>query len=206
VPAAIGGPIPAKNQDEIVFRWLGTANYEMAYKGHVYLLDTYYDRTPRTRSIGFTAADVKNATAIFVGHAHFDHISDIGPVAINTGATVVGAPITIQTAEQLGVPARQVVTIGLSTKTLRLPGISVDSALARHREIPQELFALNMRIYDIDLGPATDSQKEQLKAVQARGTFAPAVLTVGTLAFFFTFDQRFRVLYLDSAGAKVPRA
>jgi hypothetical protein len=39
---------------------------------------TYFDRTPRSHKLGFTAVDVKTVTAIFVSHARFDHISDIG--------------------------------------------------------------------------------------------------------------------------------
>jgi L-ascorbate metabolism protein UlaG (beta-lactamase superfamily) len=92
--AVTGGPTPPVDSDTVVIRWLGNANYEFAYKGKVYLFDSYFDRTPRSNSLGFTAADVKNATAIFVSHAHFDHISDIGPVSRQTGAPVVGAPLT----------------------------------------------------------------------------------------------------------------
>ena len=78
--AVTGGPLPPADSETVVIRWLGNANYEFAYKGKVYLFDTYFDRTPRSHKLGFTAADVKTATAIFVSHAHFDHISDIGPV------------------------------------------------------------------------------------------------------------------------------
>jgi L-ascorbate metabolism protein UlaG (beta-lactamase superfamily) len=41
---------------------------------------------------------------VFVSHAHFDHISDVGPVARQTGARIVGAPITAEVAKKLGVP------------------------------------------------------------------------------------------------------
>src|SRR5579862_9385541 len=102
--AVTGGPTPPESSDTVVIRWLGNANFEFAYKGKVYLFDAYFDRTPRAHKLGFTAADVKTAEAIFVSHAHFDHISDIGPVARQTGAPVVGAPITIETARKLGVP------------------------------------------------------------------------------------------------------
>src|SRR5215471_11505223 len=100
--AVTGGPLPPPESDAVVIRWLGNANFEFAHKGKVFLFDAYFDRTPRSHDIGFKAADVTKAEAIFVSHAHFDHISDIGPVARQTGAPVVGAPITIATAKTLG--------------------------------------------------------------------------------------------------------
>src|SRR5215212_9090403 len=107
VPALIGGPVPPETSDIAVFRWLGNSNYEIAYHGKVLLIDTYYDRTARNHPIGFRAADVNRADALLVGHAHFDHISDIGPVSRQTGAPVIGSEITIDTAIKLGTPAAQ---------------------------------------------------------------------------------------------------
>jgi len=103
-PAVTGGPLPPADSDIVVLRWLANANFEFAYRGKVYLFDAYFDRTPRSHSLGFKAADITKAEAIFVSHAHFDHISDIGPVAKQTGAPVVGAPITAETAKKLGAP------------------------------------------------------------------------------------------------------
>ena len=51
-PALIGGPIPGPRSDVAVIRWLGTSNYEVAWKGKVFLFDTYYERPGRTRPIG----------------------------------------------------------------------------------------------------------------------------------------------------------
>src|SRR5215831_17224362 len=107
--AVTGGPLPPPESDMVVIRWLGNANFAFAHKGKVYLFDAYFDRTPRSHAIGFKAADVSKAEAIFVSHAHFDHISDIGPVARQTGARVVGAPITIETAKKLSAPEGQLV-------------------------------------------------------------------------------------------------
>src|SRR6185437_6829860 len=83
-PALIGGPVPSASSDTAVLRWLGTANYEVAYKGKVFLFDTYYDRPGRTRPIGFKVDQVKRADVIFIGHAHSDHISDVAAVAKQT--------------------------------------------------------------------------------------------------------------------------
>jgi hypothetical protein len=101
-----GGPLPPSDSDIVVIRWLGNANFEFGYKNKVYLFDAYFDRTPRSHPLGFKAADVSKAEAIFISHAHFDHISDVGPVARQTGAPVIGAPLTAEVAQKLGVPQR----------------------------------------------------------------------------------------------------
>src|SRR5438045_1790519 len=75
-PAVTGGPSPPASSDTVVIRWLGNANFEFGYKNKVYLFDAYFDRSPRSHDIGFKAAEVSKAEAIFVSHAHFDHISD----------------------------------------------------------------------------------------------------------------------------------
>ena len=115
--AVTGGLMPPADSETVVIRWLGNANYEFAYKGKVYLFDTYFDRTPRSHKLGFAAADVKKAEAIFVSHAHFDHISDIGPVSRQTGAPVIGAPLTAEMAKKLGTPESQIV--GFDSKSYR---------------------------------------------------------------------------------------
>src|SRR5258705_802178 len=133
-PAVTGGPMPSPESDAVVIRWLGNANFEFAYKGKVYLFDAYFDRTPRTHQVGFTSADVSKAEAIFVSHAHFDHISDIGLVARQTGAPVVGAPITAETAIKLGVPERQIVAAN-GGENLKCGDATAETALAHNSTI-----------------------------------------------------------------------
>src|SRR6516165_6494272 len=87
--AAIGGPLLPATSETAVFRWLANANYELDYRGQVFLFDTYYNRKARNRPLGFSAEHVKRASVIFLGHGHFDHMSDIVPVAAQTGAPVV---------------------------------------------------------------------------------------------------------------------
>ena len=48
-PALVGGPMLPGNSDIAVIRWLGNANYEVAFGGKVYLFDTYFDRVARSR-------------------------------------------------------------------------------------------------------------------------------------------------------------
>src|SRR6204780_5046122 len=127
--AVSGGPLPPPESDTVVVRWLGNANFEFAYKGKVYLFDAYFDRTPRSHNIGFTAADVKRADAIFVSHAHFDHISDIGPVSRQTGAPVIGAPLTAEIAKKLGTPEQQIV-VAKGGESMKLGDATGEMALA----------------------------------------------------------------------------
>jgi L-ascorbate metabolism protein UlaG (beta-lactamase superfamily) len=198
-PAAIGGPVPGKDDDTAVLRWLGTANYEISYRGQVFLFDTYYNRKARSVPIGFTAEQVKRADAIFIGHAHFDHIADVGPVARQTKAPVVGAPITIETAIKLGVPADKTMTVK-GGETLKFGDVTVDVALAHHSQAPKGLQDLLHKIYAVELRPDTPEEAALTKAVRARGTFAPEVRTKGTMAYGLTFPNGFKVLVLDSAG------
>jgi len=199
-PALIGGPVPAAASDTMVIRWLGTANYEVGYQGKVYLFDTFYDRPGRSRPIGFTVDQVKRADAIFVGHAHYDHISDIAAVAKQTGAMVYGAPITVATAIKLGVPQTQTRVVN-DGDALTLGGVKVLVALARHSTIQDGLTAAHRAMYDIDeLGPLTPEQTAHAKEIAAKGTFVPDVIDKGTLAFALITPSGFSLVDFDTAG------
>jgi L-ascorbate metabolism protein UlaG (beta-lactamase superfamily) len=198
VPAAMGGPM-LKDKNKIVLRWLSTSNYELAFRGHVYLLDVYFDRGPRNRPTGIVPDQVKSTDAIFIGHAHFDHISDVAPIAQRTKAKVYGAPISMETAVKLGVPQDQVNVVA-GGETLKFPGFTVDAALAQHSSLKREVLDAMGKVYDLDSGPATPDEAAAEKAIMAKGTFAPDVITKGTIAYGFTFDTGFKLLWLDSAG------
>jgi L-ascorbate metabolism protein UlaG (beta-lactamase superfamily) len=199
VPAAIGGPTLPPTNETAVFRWLANANYELAYRGQVFLFDTYYNRKARNRPVGFTAEQVKRAGVIFLGHGHFDHMSDIVPVAAQTGAPVVGAPVTIETAVKMGLPAKQAIPVA-GGETLHFGDVTVDVALAHHSQPAQGIQEALANLYKVELPPDTPEQAAISAAVRARGTFSPDVLDKGTLAFALTFPNGFKVLNLDSAG------
>jgi Beta-lactamase superfamily domain len=120
VPAAMGGPL-LRDPGKIMLRWLSTSNYELVYRGQVFLLDAYFERGPRNRPTGIVPSEVKQTDAIFIGHAHFDHMSDAAPIAQKTKAKVVGAPITIETAYKLGLPEGQG-TVVAGGETLKFRG------------------------------------------------------------------------------------
>lgn len=105
-PASTGGPLP-RDPETVVVRWLGHTNYELVYRGNVFLLDAYYGRLPRSHPIGVAPQDFTRATAIFIGHPHFDHISDAAAVAKQTGAPVIGAAPGGEVLSRGGLPERQ---------------------------------------------------------------------------------------------------
>jgi L-ascorbate metabolism protein UlaG (beta-lactamase superfamily) len=198
VPAAMGGPL-LQERDKIALRWLSTSNYELVYRGKVFLLDVYFDQGPRNRPTGVVPAEVKRADAIFIGHAHFDHISDVGTIAPITKARVFGAPVSIETAVKLGVPSGQATAVA-GGETLNIDGVVVDAALAQHSTLKQEVLQTLGQVYDADAGPATPEQAAAEAAIRAKGTFAPEVITKGTIAYGFTFPTGFKLVWIDSAG------
>ncbi len=201
--AVTGGPMPPPESDTVVIRWLGNANFEFAYMGKVYLFDAYFDRTPRAHKVGFTATDVTKAEAVFVSHAHFDHISDIGAVARQTGAPVVGAPITAETAKKLGVPEKQIV-VAKGGETMKFGDATVEIALAQHSTIQAGLTDIYASLYQNDSPPYSEEEKKELVRVRSLGTFDPKVITEGTLAYGLVFPSGFKAVLVGSAGPITP--
>lgn len=199
-PALIGGPVPSAASDTVVMRWLGTANYEIAYKGKVYLFDTYYDRPGRTRPIGFKVDQVKRADAIFIGHAHSDHISDIAAVAKQTGALVIGSKISIDTAIRLGVPEGQTRVV-VDGDSLTFGPVKVLVALARHSTIQDGLIAAHRQLYQVDgLGPLTPEQEAHDREIASKGSSDPHLIDQGTIAFAMVLPSKFSIVVFDTAG------
>lgn len=198
-PAIAGGPLPSQQSDTVVVRWLGNANFEFGYKNKVYLFDAYFDRTPRSHDIGLKVSDITKAEAVFVSHAHFDHISDIGPIAKQTHAPVVGAPVTAEVAKKLGVPDAQIV-VAKGGESLHFGDATVEVALAQHSTIQPGLLDIYSSLYKNDSPEFTDAEKEKLKAVQARGSFDPKIITEGTLAFGLVFPSGFKAVLVGSSG------
>ena len=198
-PTAMGGPPPPIST--IVLRWLGTANYELAYGNQVVLLDAYFDRGPRNRSIGLTAQGIKHADLILIGHAHSDHIADAAAVARQTGALVVGAATAIQVVRAAGLPLDQTRTVtGRDGEILQFKGFTVEPVLAHHSILQRSVLAkFGDALAAVDSGP-TAAEAAAEAEIDARGSNDPSVRTEGTLAYLLTFDTGFRLLWLDSAG------
>ena len=117
-----GGPGP-QNPHTLAVRWTGFSNFELAYKGKIILLDAYFDRGKDYPPLGFSAADVKKADAIIIGHGHYDHMSDAASVGIRTGATLVGAALTTDVLKSESVPESQIRTVtGKGDEVLNIRG------------------------------------------------------------------------------------
>jgi L-ascorbate metabolism protein UlaG (beta-lactamase superfamily) len=201
--AVTGGPTPPTSSDVVVIRWLGNANFEFAYRGKVYLFDAYFNRTPRSHDIGFKAEDIKKAEAIFVSHAHFDHISDVATIAKQTGAPVVGAPVSAEVAKKLGVPDQQIV-VAKGGETMKFGDAAMEIALAQHSTIQAGLTDIYLNLYQNDSPPFSDDEKKELARVRSLGTFDPKVITEGTLAYGITFPSGFKAVLIGSAGPITP--
>lgn len=197
VPASQGGPMPTG--DTAVLRWLGTSNFELAYHSKVIVMDTFYDRPPRTRPLGFTIDQVRRADAILIGHAHYDHISDVAPVAAQTGAPVVGSALSTQTAQALGVPAERLVTVA-GGETLTYGDIVVKPVHVVHSTIEAGLIPALGQLYKVDAPALTPEQQAHAQAVQARGTMDPKVVTEGTMGFTFHLPGGYKIIWFDSVG------
>lgn len=198
---ATGGQYP-RNPRTLAIRWAGEANYELAYNGQIILLDAYYDRGSPFPSVGFKAADIKRANAILIGHGHTDHMSDAATVGAQTGAIVVGAPVTTEKLLTQPIDAKQVRTVtGRGGERIELRGITIEPILGRHSVPPRDITAS----FDAAIKPyvtsRTPEQQAEQKMIAQRGTGGPRVAEEGTIAYLITLNNGFRIMYRDTAGA-----
>ena len=198
VQTSAGGPAPA-GSDTLTVRWFGCANHEIAFRDKVILLDAWYDRGPRNRPLGFAPPDVTRAGLIINGHAHFDHIADIADVAKRTGAAVMGAPISIGYLRDQGLPESQLLTTA-GGEHFDFDGFTVDAILAHHSILPTEVLQKLGDALAADSAPFSPAEQQQRADIRARGLSDPLIITQGTIAYLFTFDNGFRLLYRNSAG------
>ncbi|MFF0494085.1 MBL fold metallo-hydrolase [Nocardia sp. NPDC004068] len=78
--------------DRVVVSWFGCASFAVALGGTVFLLDAWVPRGLTAGYVPTTPAEVAalRPAAIFLGHGHFDHAADAGPIARASGAVVYG--------------------------------------------------------------------------------------------------------------------
>ncbi len=195
-----GGAFP-KDPSTLAIRWTGFSNFELVYKGQIILLDAYFDRGSMFPPLGFKAADVKRANLILIGHGHVDHMSDAASVGSQTGAPVVGAPVTTEKLLTQKISANQVRTVaGRGGELLEFPGFTVEPILGRHGEPPKDVTeAFQNALKPFAKAPTVEQEKERA-AIRARGTNDTRVIAEGTIAFLITLDNGFRIFYRDSGG------
>ena len=92
--------VPLGLPDGLELEWLGVAGYRLSYEGVSILVDPYVSRVPlsalllRRRALPSpTLIDrhIKPASAVLIGHTHWDHAVDAPALARRDGATVYGS-------------------------------------------------------------------------------------------------------------------
>jgi L-ascorbate metabolism protein UlaG (beta-lactamase superfamily) len=91
--------------------WFGVSTFRLTVARRTIWLDAYVDRVPSAPPVGITAAGVREADWILVGHSHFDHVWGAETIAKNTGATIVGSYETVRIMELAGVPSEQLICV-----------------------------------------------------------------------------------------------
>jgi L-ascorbate metabolism protein UlaG (beta-lactamase superfamily) len=198
--ASTGGAMP-RNPHTLAVRWTGYGNFELVYGGHILLLDAYYDRGSLYPSLGVKAADIKRADAILIGHGHFDHMSDAATIGARAGATVLGAPVTVEKLATQPIDPKQVKAVtGRGGEFLTFAGFTVEPVLARHGEPPANIVGPIDAALKQVTPPATEQQAAEQAAIRQRGTSDKRVIAEGTIAYLITLDDGFRIMYRDSGG------
>src|SRR5689334_11488848 len=75
--------------DRVIVSWFGVTSLAASFRGHVVLLDAYLSR-PNPSDVDELV--LLRPQAIFLGHAHYDHLGDAGEIVARTGAQVIGTP------------------------------------------------------------------------------------------------------------------
>jgi len=200
VPASTGGPRPS-DKHLMVIRWLGWATYEVAYEDKIILMDAFIDTDPR-RNVGVKLSDVRHADAILIGHPHFDHIIDAPLLSKQTGAPIFVAPAGRAYLEQQAVPAARIRYVR-GGETVRLPGFTVETALAVHAVHDPDLTKqLGQFVHAAD--PMSEDEQKiwntEIKAIPSGNPKDPEqdIIHRGTMAYLVTFDDGTRVAFRDS--------
>jgi L-ascorbate metabolism protein UlaG (beta-lactamase superfamily) len=124
-------------------------------------------------------------------------------VSRQTGAPVIGAPLTAEIAKKLGTPDNQIV-VAKGGESMKFGDATVEIALAQHSTIQPGLIDIYAALYKNDSPPFTDEENKQFAEVRSRGTFDPKVITEGTLAYALTFPSGFKAVLIGSSGPITP--
>jgi L-ascorbate metabolism protein UlaG (beta-lactamase superfamily) len=195
-----GGPAPADSRT-LAIRWIGYANFELAYNGQVLLLDAAFDRGSIFPPLGFKIPDINRVDAILIGHGHADHMSDAAAVAARTKAIVVGAAVTADKLLSQSVDSQQVRRVtGRGGELVELRGMKIEPILGRHSVRQTEITGPFEKALQSVSPPVTPAQAAEQKLINQRGVNDPRLATEGTITYLITLDTGFTVLFRDSAG------
>ncbi|MBU1670053.1 MAG: MBL fold metallo-hydrolase [Actinobacteria bacterium] len=117
---------------DIRLRWLGTAGFRVEHGGNVFLVDPFLSRNAEARPAQeLTAADLSDASYIFVSHGHFDHLADVPEIARLSGARVFCSAVAAGTLREKGVDPAQVTVLSGQERTV-LEGFEVTVTPTKH--------------------------------------------------------------------------
>ena len=209
MPAAAGGPLP-RNPDVVVLRFLGVSNYELAYRDNVILLDAAVDKLSWWAPNNITTDEmIKHVNAILIGHAHGEHLWDAPFIGEKTGALVVGDPISMRWIRGTGRVGdkKMAVVKGLGGETFKFNGFTVEAVQGHHNIVPDEYMRKDRAAAEAVGALKGGLTPEQQAHDRRLGGMVPLdaeerqkLITEGTIAYFFTFDNGFKAFYTDSAG------
>ena len=208
VPTAAGGPRP-QNPDVIVLRFLGVANYELAHRDTVILLDAGIDMLSWWEQSGVTPEMMtKDVDAILIGHAHGEHLWDAPYIGEKTAALVVADPIAMRWIRGTGrVDDKKMATVkGLGGEKFPFNGFTVEAVLGHHNIVPDDYMRKDRAAaaaITLQPGPTPEQQAHDRRLggmVPTTPEERERLIKEGTIAYFFTFDNGFTMFYTDSAG------
>ena len=208
MPSAAGGPLP-QNPDVVVLRFLGVSNYELAYRDTVVLLDAAIDKLAWWAPNNIRTEEMtRHVNAIFLGHAHGEHLWDAPVIGEKTGALVVGDPISMRWVRGTGRvnDNKMAVVKGLGGETFTFNGFTVDAVQGHHNVVPDEYMRKDRAAAAAIALKGPETPEEQAHDRRLAGMVPlsaderATLITEGTIAYFFTFDNGFTAFYTDSAG------
>ena len=131
--------------ENIIFRWLGAAGFELEWGNEVILIDPFFSRPSMLKLLGgrpltqkhLVQRYIQNASAIFITHSHYDHLMDAAEASHQSGAVVYGSANTCRIVEVQGVPADRRVKVE-SGDRLEVGSFQVDVLPAVHVRTPMD--------------------------------------------------------------------
>jgi L-ascorbate metabolism protein UlaG (beta-lactamase superfamily) len=151
----------------------------------------------------------RHVNAILIGHAHGEHLWDAPSIGEKTGALVVGEPIAMKWVRSTGRigEKKMAVVKGLGGETFKFNGFTVQAVQGHHNIVPDEYMRKDRAAAEAvgalkgGLTPEQQAHDRRLNgAVPLDAVEREKLITEGTIAYFFTFDNGFKAFYTDSAG------
>ena len=145
-PAAPAWFTPATDRpvgpDELAVKWLVTAAFEVRTARGSLLIDPHYSRHnlwqliagPIRPDLARVRKHLRPAQAVFVGHAHHDHLVDAPAAAALLQAPFYGSEDAARVARLEGLPETQIHTLK-GGERIRVGDMTVEAVASRHSHI-----------------------------------------------------------------------